>query len=160
VPEVRRLLRLLAHPAEQRGFLLHWSRWRRAHQAGARRGHVARRARARPTPPPCPPRAPEPQPPPGAQPLWTALSDAQWTRVQPLLPPKAPVGRPPCDDRVVLAGILWVLRTGAGWRALPPAFGPWHTIYSRYHRWRLAGLWPQLVRDLQDPTTTTQDVSL
>ena len=80
--------------------------------------------------------------------------------MQPLLPPRAPVGRPPGDNRVVLAGILWVLRTGAGWRALPREFGPWHTIYSRYRRWRLAGLWPQLVQGLQDSATTAREVSL
>jgi transposase len=158
VPEVRRLLRLLAQPAAQQGFLLHWSRWRRAHQAGAYRGHVARRARAQAAP--CPPPAPTPPPAPAPRAGWTDLSDAQWARVQPLLPPRAPVGRPPCDHRTVLAGILWVLRTGAGWRALPAEFGPWHTIYSRYRRWCLAGLWPQLVQGLQDPGTTAHEVSL
>jgi Putative transposase of IS4/5 family (DUF4096) len=158
VPEVRRLLRLLTAPAEQRGFLLHWSRWRRAHQAGARRGHVARRARAQPPPRPLAPLAPPPAP--AARPPWTDLSEAQWARVRPLLPPRAPVGRPPCDGRTILAGVLWVLRTGAGWRALPPAFGPWHTVYSRYRRWRLAGLWPRLVEGLQAPDTTPQEVSL
>jgi transposase len=156
VPEVRRLLRLLASPAEQRAFLLHWSRWRRTHQAGARRGHVARRARATPTryrPP-----AAEPLPAPAARPPWTDLSDAGWARVRPLLPPKAPVGRPPCDGRLVLAGVLWVLRTDAGWRALPSEFGPWRTIYGRYRQWRLAGLWPRLVQALQD--TAALEVSL
>jgi hypothetical protein len=154
VPEVRRLLRLLAHPAAQRGFLLHWSRWRRAHQAGARRGHVARRARARPTPGPLTATAGGPRPAPAAPPPWTDLSDAQWARVQPLLPPRAPVGRPPGDGRTLLAGVLWVLGSGAGWRALPPAFGPWHTAYSRYRRWCLAGLWPRLVEALQAPDPT------
>lgn len=158
VPEVRRLLRLLAQPAAQRDFLLHWSRWRRAHQAAARRGHVARRARARPTP--ALPPAAEPPPAPAARPPSTDLSDAGWARVQPLLPPKAPVGRPPCDGRRVLAGVLWVLRTDAGWRALPAEFGPWRTIYGRYRQWRLTGLWPRLLEALQAPDTTPQEVSL
>jgi len=60
----------------------------------------------------------------------------------------------------VLAGILWVLRTGAGWRALSREFGPWHTVYSRYRRWRLAGLWPRLIEGLQAPESTPQEVSL
>jgi Putative transposase of IS4/5 family (DUF4096) len=158
VPEVRRLLRLLTAPAEQRGFLLHWSRWRRTHQAGARRGHVARRGRATPTPPPPP--AADPLPTPAPRPPWTDLSDARWARVRPLLPPRAPVGRPPCDARTVLAGVLWVLRTDAGWRALPPEFGPWRTIYGRYRQWRLTGLWPQLLLALGGPDATSQEVSL
>jgi len=43
VPEVRRLLRLLALPPEEQGFRLHWSRWRRHRQAEARRSHYRRR---------------------------------------------------------------------------------------------------------------------
>jgi hypothetical protein len=43
VPEVRRLLGLLLLPAEQQGFRLHWSRWRRRRQAEARRSHYRRR---------------------------------------------------------------------------------------------------------------------
>ena len=166
MPEVRRLLRLLACPAEQRGFLLHWSRWRRAQEARARRGHIARRARAtRPwCPLPAPERPPDAPPARAVRPAWTDLStdlsDAQWARVQPLLPPKAPVGRPPCDGRAVLAGVLWVLRAGAGWRALPPAFGPWRTIYGRYRQWCRSGLWPRLLQALQDTDTRKEQVSL
>jgi len=43
VPEVRRLLRLLAVPAAQQAFRLHWSRWRRHRQSEARRSHYKRR---------------------------------------------------------------------------------------------------------------------
>ena len=41
--------------------------------------------------------------------------------------------------------MLWVVRTGASWRALPTDFGPWETVSSRYHRWRTAGIWPQIL---------------
>jgi hypothetical protein len=43
VPEVRRLLRLLALPPTERAFGCHWSRWRRRRQADARRSHYKRR---------------------------------------------------------------------------------------------------------------------
>lgn len=60
------------------------------------------------------------------------LTDAQWTRVVPLLPPqKPPTGRPMLDQRRIVAGRLWVTTTGASWRHLPKHFGPWQTVYSR-----------------------------
>ena len=54
-------------------------------------------------------------------------------------------GRPAHDHRTMLAGMLWVVRTGAAWRDLPAHFGPWETVHSRYHRWRKAGIWQQIL---------------
>ncbi len=51
------------------------------------------------------------------------LTEKQWAKIEPLLPPlpeHPKGGRPWCDDRRVLEGILWILRTGARWRDLPP----------------------------------------
>ena len=48
----------------------------------------------------------------------------------------------------MLAGMLWVVRTGAAWRDLPTPFGPWETVHSRYHRWRNAGIWQQILETL------------
>src|SRR5437016_4640959 len=49
------------------------------------------------------------------------VTDRQWERLPPLLPPQKPkTGHPAKDHRLVLTGILWVLRTGAPWRAAPP----------------------------------------
>ena len=77
------------------------------------------------------------------------LTDEQWARISPLLPPqRPPVGRPPRDHRTLLDGMLWVARTGAAWRDLPPSFGPWPTAHSRYQRWRHAGLWQRILDTL------------
>jgi len=52
------------------------------------------------------------------------LTDAQWERLRPLLPPQKPhIGRPAKDHRTILNGILWILRTGSQWRALPERYG-------------------------------------
>ena len=139
MPEVRRLLLTLSEPPERVGFRLAWSRFRRQHQAIARRCHTARRARQQPTPHGtltvqvlCP-AVPE-------------LTEARWARIAPLLPPQKPQrGRPAHDHRTMVSGMLWVVRTGASWRALPTDFGPWETVYSRYHRWRNAGIWQQIL---------------
>ena len=49
------------------------------------------------------------------------------------------------DDRRVLNGILWILRSGAPWRDLPECYGPFTTCYSRFNRWRKAGIWDGLM---------------
>jgi hypothetical protein len=152
VPEIRRLLRLLTEPPERQGFVLRWSWWRRAHQAVARRSHSAARARARPAV--SSPVSTVAAPAPVDRPLPPELTDAQWARVRSLLPPRAPVGRPPRDSRIVLAGVLWVLRTHASWRALPVEFGPWRTIYGRHRLWVATGLWPRILDALNDTTTS------
>ena len=51
------------------------------------------------------------------------LADYEWTAIRPMLPNK-PRGVPRVNDRRVLSGIFWVLRSGAPWRDLPAAFGP------------------------------------
>jgi transposase len=48
--------------------------------------------------------------------------------------------RPRVNDRRVLNGIFWVLRSGAPWRDLPGAFGPYTTCYNRFVRWCRAGV--------------------
>jgi len=79
-----------------------------------------------------------------------ALTDDQWEILAPLLPAQRPkTGRPAKDHRTVLDGILWVLRSGAPWRDLPPCYGPWQTAYSRFRRWRDAGIWDRVLAALQ-----------
>src|ERR1700746_1835281 len=72
------------------------------------------------------------------------LDDHEWAVVKSMLPNK-PRGVPRVDDRRVLNGIFWVLRSGAPWRDLPDAFGPYTTCYNRFVRWRRAGVWGRIV---------------
>lgn len=57
-------------------------------------------------------------------------------------------GRPPKEDRLILTGIWFVLRTGVPWRDLPECFGPWGTIYTRFRRWCASGLFVRLLKVL------------
>jgi transposase len=78
------------------------------------------------------------------------LSDPQWERLAPLLPPPRPrTGRPAKDHRTVLNAILWRLKTGAPWRDLPERYGPWQTVYSRFRRWQRAGVWDRVLAAVQ-----------
>ncbi len=72
------------------------------------------------------------------------LTDAQWVRRQSLLPPPRPPqgskgGRPRNADRPISNGILWILRTGAPWPAVPTRYGPPSTVSTRLYRWKQAG---------------------
>jgi transposase len=78
------------------------------------------------------------------------LTDNEWARLAPLLPSsKGRRGRPFQDHRRILNGILWIARTGAPWRDLPPRYGSWHTCHDRLRRWTREGRWEQLLQALQ-----------
>ena len=72
------------------------------------------------------------------------LTDYEWAAVGPMLPNKAR-GVRRVDDRRVLNGICWVLRSGAPWRDLPDCYGPCTTCYNRFVRWRRAGVWGRIM---------------
>lgn len=87
------------------------------------------------------------------------LSDTQWNQLEPHLPPQKPdVGRPNKEHRRIIDGILWVLRTGAPWRDLPEAFGPWQTVYSRFRRWCENGTWQRIYDELQEEADQNGDL--
>ena len=72
------------------------------------------------------------------------LTEKEWQAIKPHLPNKSR-GVPRVDDRRVLNGIFWVLRSGAFWSDLPERYGPPTTIYNRFIRWRKAGIWDRLM---------------
>jgi len=84
-----------------------------------------------------------------------ALSDSEWGTIQPILPTKSR-GVPRVDDRRVLNGIFWVLRSGAPWRDLPDCYGPYMTCYNRFNRWGKAGIWDQILETI----ATASDVAV
>jgi hypothetical protein len=150
-------------PEEQREFRLGWSVFRRAHQAVAKRSHeAAHRAKHATYYDGRAGRSPEPtdsssgegnastRTPLGADRGAGRLTDAQWERVEELLPRQKPgEGRPRRDDRQVLCGILWIMESGSSWRDLPEEeFGPNSTLHGRYRKWCEEGLWPRIVEAL------------
>src|SRR5262245_2807465 len=72
------------------------------------------------------------------------LTEFEWKIIQPLLPDK-PRGVPRVDDRRVLNGIFYQLRSGSPWADLPERYGPYTTVYNRFNRWRKAGIWDKLM---------------
>ena len=68
------------------------------------------------------------------------LSEFEWKIIEPLLP-RAGLGKARVDDRRVVNGIFYVLRTGTPWRDLPERYGPYTTVYNRFNRWAKKGVW-------------------
>lgn len=70
------------------------------------------------------------------------LSEAEWRLLKDLLPAeRGRKNRPAQDNRTIVNGILWRLRTGAPWRDVPEKYGKWMTVYRRFRRWSQAGIW-------------------
>jgi putative transposase len=75
----------------------------------------------------------------------TDLTDTQWKRLRPLLPPAKPGGRPRSVKlREVLNGILYIVRGGCAWRMMPHDLPPWSTCYDYFRKWRNDGTWERL----------------
>ena len=82
----------------------------------------------------------------------TNLTDSQWHVLQPLVPPRkwrpGGPGRPPCDVRQVINGIVYVTKTGCQWEMVPPSFGRWKTMYGYFNTWSRDGVWQQMLETL------------
>lgn len=79
------------------------------------------------------------------------IPDALWKKIEPLLPPERPKllgGRPRVPDRVVMAGIVYRLKTGCQWKALPDKFGSGSTCHLRLHQWCEAGVFEEVFAEL------------
>ena len=93
------------------------------------------------------------------------LSDAQWARLEPLLPTPTRPGRPSrWTKRQLIDGIRWRVRVGAPWRDVPDCYGSWQSVYALFRRWQRAGIWLRVLTGLQAQADTagliTWDVSV
>lgn len=82
------------------------------------------------------------------------LTQKQWERLAPLLPSQQGTGRRRRNNREVLDGILWILKTGAPWKDLPKRYPPYQTCHRRLQTWSkedaLPSVLEQLARDLYE----------
>ena len=82
------------------------------------------------------------------------LKDEQWAVLEPLIPKprrrRDGRGRPRRDDRAVMNGILWVLRTGAPWQDLPDRYPSPATCHRRFQSWVQSGVLEHLLQGLAD----------
>lgn len=133
--EIRRLFwQLVLIRPRTPPLVLHWSGWRRWHQAWAAYYHHRRRGIAVP----------------GQRQTATPAArgvplEPAWQRLAACLPPAKRPGRPYAHDRrVILEAIVYVMQTGCAWPSLPTRFPPWQTVYAQFDRWRKAGIWEHI----------------
>ncbi len=93
----------------------------------------------------------------GKQVYW--LSDAEWRKIEPLLP-RGRRGAHRVDDRRVISGIMHMLHSGARWRDCPEVYGPYTTVYNRFNRWSRQGIWTGIFYALTGSTGMYGSVSV
>jgi putative transposase len=77
------------------------------------------------------------------------LTDAQWRRIEPLIPgKKGDKGRHGADNRLLVDAVLWLVRASAPWRDLPEEFGNWNSVFRRFRRWAKKAVWKRLFTEL------------
>jgi transposase len=77
-----------------------------------------------------------------------ALSDEQWELLSIVLPRlRGPASKR--GDRLFIDAVLYRLKTGIPWRDLPERFGPWKTVYNRFHVWSRRRHWEVIFKRLQ-----------
>jgi transposase len=87
-----------------------------------------------------------------------ALTDAQWTRLQPLLPRRPQGRKSTLGDRLFVDAVIFRARTGIQWRDLPERFGNWKTVYNRFRNWARKDVWAQVFRELQIDVDDTASI--
>ena len=92
------------------------------------------------------------------KPYPTDLTNAQWSRIAPLIPPARPGGRRrTVNVREVINAIFYFVRTGCQWRNLPHEFPPWGTVHYYYRRWRLDGTWEEVHGTLREQVRSEKE---
>jgi transposase len=87
------------------------------------------------------------------------LTDDEWELIEDLFDEPGVMGRPPVSRRMVLDGILWILRTGSPWRDLPEEFGTWQTAWRLFDKWNANGTLDAVLQRLRAAHIETGAVS-
>lgn len=85
------------------------------------------------------------------------LTDQEWDALKELLP-TGRRGRPREDDRRLLNGIVWKIRTGSAWRDVPERYGSWQSLYTRFRRWALDGTFTTMLHAAQARADAAGDI--
>jgi len=78
------------------------------------------------------------------------MSEAVWAKLEPITAQWTWGGSNANDDRLFIDAVCWVLRTGAPWRDMPPAYGKFGSIHKRFKRWCDSGRWDKILEQLID----------
>jgi transposase len=83
----------------------------------------------------------------------TDLTDAQWAKIEPLIPKPKPGGRPATvSRREIVNAIFYHVRNGGTWRAMPHDLPHWKTVHHYFSQWRDDGTWQRVHDAVRDDT--------
>ncbi|MFF4999646.1 IS5 family transposase [Streptomyces sp. NPDC000656] len=92
--------------------------------------------------------------------LHVPLTDAQWARIEPLLPDRTPKrGGRWRDHREVIDAIAWKFQTGSQWVYLPEKYGNWRGVYNRLRMWAVDGTWERVFTALMAQADADEDLN-
>uniref|UniRef100_UPI0035E40EF3 IS5 family transposase n=1 Tax=Streptomyces physcomitrii TaxID=2724184 RepID=UPI0035E40EF3 len=92
--------------------------------------------------------------------MGVPLSDAQWARIEPLLPDRTPRrGGRWRDHREVIDAIAWKFQTGSQWVHLPEKYGNWRGVYNRLRMWAVDGTWKRVLTALMARADADEDLT-
>ncbi|WP_430378163.1 IS5 family transposase [Streptomyces sp. B1-3] len=87
------------------------------------------------------------------------LTDAQWARIEPLLPDRTPKrGGRWRDHREVIDAIAFKFQTGTQWVHLPEKYGNWRGVYNRLRMWAVDGTWERVFTALLAQADADEDL--
>lgn len=79
------------------------------------------------------------------------LGDEQWAGMPgPIIGDARTRGSSGRDNRMFVEAVLWIVRTGSPWRALPDVFGSWSSAFRRFSRWSTKGIWHRIFAAMSD----------
>lgn len=87
------------------------------------------------------------------------LSDDAWAAIEPHLPKNRP-GPKRADDRLIISGIIHVIKSGCRWRDCPSEYGPPTTVYNRFNRWSYKDHWKKILKALAEGNWITAAVAM
>jgi transposase len=87
-----------------------------------------------------------------------ALTDAQWLKLEPLLPRRPQGRKADRGDRLFVDAVIFRARTGIQWRDLPERFGNWKSVYNRFRNWAAKDIWAQIFRELRIDVDDTASI--
>ncbi|MGW8779478.1 IS5 family transposase [Streptomyces sp. NPDC055796] len=85
------------------------------------------------------------------------LTNSEWELLAPLIP-SAGRGRPRAEDRRVVNGMVYKIRTGVSWRDLPERYGPWKSVYTRFRRYAIDGVFTRALQRIQARADAAGDI--
>jgi transposase len=92
--------------------------------------------------------------------LAMSLTDAQWARIEPLLPDRTPRrGGRWRDHREVIDAIAWKFQTGSQWVHLPEKYGNWRGVYNRLRMWAVGGTWERVFTAVMAQADADEDLN-